>query len=112
MNAAAGQRFLFSPFALGRITLANRIVMAPMTRSRATLADNRPGPLALTYYVQRASAGLIVAEGTQTSAFAKGFPRIPGLFAKAQIDEWREITDAVHEAGGHIFAQLWHCGRI
>jgi len=112
MTVATDQRLLFSPFALGRIGLANRIVMAPMTRSRATLADNRPGPLALKYYVQRASAGLIIAEGTQTSAHAKGFPRIPGLFARAQVDEWREVTDAVHEVGGHIFAQLWHCGRI
>ena len=65
MTVAADQRLLFSPFALGRITLANRVVMAPMTRSRATLVGNRPGPLALTYYVQRASAGLIIAEGTQ-----------------------------------------------
>jgi N-ethylmaleimide reductase len=112
MSEAGDERLLFSPFALGRITLSNRIVMAPMTRSRATLEDNRPGPLALTYYVQRASAGLIVAEGTQTSRNAKGFPRIPGLFAKAQVDEWRAITDAVHTSGGAIFAQLWHCGRI
>ena len=112
MSKSADDRLLFSPFRLGGIELSNRFVMAPMTRSRATLKDNRPGLLAATYYAQRASAGLIITEGTQTSAMAKGFPRVPGLFSDAQLREWRLITRAVHDAGGHIFAQLWHCGRI
>jgi N-ethylmaleimide reductase len=102
---------LHTPFALGGLTLANRLVMSPMTRSRGTL-DNGPGPLAATYYAQRASAGLIITEGTQTSPAAKGFARVPGIFTDAHIAEWREVTDAVHAAGGHIFVQLWHCGRI
>lgn len=102
---------LFSPFALGGIRLSNRMVMAPMTRSRAT-PDNRPGDSAITYYRQRASAGLIVTEGTQTSLRAKGFPRVPGLFSPKLVEDWRRVTEAVHEAGGHIYTQLWHCGRI
>jgi N-ethylmaleimide reductase len=108
---APGTELLYSSFTLAGLELANRLVMSPMTRSRGTL-DNRPGPLAATYYAQRASAGLIITEGTQTSAAAKGFSRVPGIFTDVQIAEWREVTDAVHFAGGKIFVQLWHCGRI
>ncbi len=102
---------LLSPFDLGPTRLSNRMVMSPMTRSRATI-DNLPGAAAATYYAQRATAGLLISEGTQTSARAKGFPRVPGIFSAAQVEDWRRTTDKVHEAGGHIFAQLWHCGRI
>lgn len=109
--SAQDEDWLHRPFALGGLTLANRFVMSPMTRSRGTL-DNRPGPLAATYYSQRASAGLVITEGTQTSAAAKGFSRVPGIFNDAQIAEWRDVTAAVHAEGGHIFCQLWHCGRI
>lgn len=110
-TTAPETELLHSPFTLGELTLANRLVMSPMTRSRGTL-DNRPGPLAATYYAQRASAGLIVTEGTQTSAAAKGFSRVPGIFTDVQVAEWRDVTGAVHDAGGRIFCQLWHCGRI
>jgi N-ethylmaleimide reductase len=102
---------LFTPFDLAGLRLANRMVMAPMSRHRAD-ALNRPHALAATYYRQRASAGLLIAEGTQTSLFAKGFPGVPGIFTPGQISEWRKTTAAVHEAGGRIFLQLWHCGRI
>ena len=87
------------------------MVMAPMTRNRA-VAGNVPSDLAVTYYAQRASAGLIVTEGTQVSPQGVGYPGTPGIHAEAQIAGWRRVTDAVHERGGRIFAQLWHVGRI
>jgi N-ethylmaleimide reductase len=102
---------LFSPCRLGSIELANRMVMAPMTRSRA-LAGNVPNPLAATYYVQRASAGLIVTEGTQVSPQGVGYIRTPGIHSPEQVAGWQTVTGAVHEAGGKIFAQLWHVGRV
>ena len=102
---------VFEPYALGAITLANRIVMAPMTRSRAG-AGLVPGELAATYYSQRASAGLLVTEATQVSAQAQGQQDTPGLYTPAQIEGWRQVTDAVHAKGGRIFVQLWHVGRI
>ena len=101
---------LFSPYDLGPITLANRVVMAPMTRSRAI--DNLPNALMADYYQQRASAGLIITEGTAPSPNGLGYPRIPGLFAADQVAGWRKVTNKVHEAGGRIFAQLMHVGRI
>lgn len=101
---------LLSPYELGPLRLANRFVMAPMTRSRAI--DGVPNELMATYYSQRASAGLIITEGTAPSPNGLGYPRIPGLFSAAQVEGWRRVTDAVHEAGGHIFAQLMHVGRI
>jgi N-ethylmaleimide reductase len=101
---------LYSPYALGTLPLANRMVMSPMTRSRAT--GGQPNELMRLYYRQRAGAGLLIAEGTQTSPFAKGFPAVPGIYTEAQIAGWRLITDDVHAAGGRIFLQLWHCGRI
>ena len=101
---------LFSPFKLGNLNLANRIVMAPMTRSRAI--DNLPNDLLTEYYSQRASAGLIITEGTSPSPNGLGYARIPGLFSPEQITKWKEVTDAVHENGGKIFVQLMHTGRI
>src|SRR3984957_19291783 len=102
---------LFSPFRLGPLTLPNRIVMAPMTRNRAGLG-NVPGPLAATYYQQRASAGLIVTEATQISPQGVGYPGTPGIHSAEQVAGWKRVTDAVHTAGGRIFLQLWHVGRI
>jgi len=102
---------LFQPYTLGSMTLANRIVMAPLTRNRAG-AGLVPSALAATYYAQRASAGLIISEATQISAQAQGYQDTPGLYTQEQIEGWREVTDAVHARGGRIFAQLWHVGRI
>ncbi|VWC67339.1 alkene reductase [Burkholderia lata] len=102
---------LFDPIELGRITLRNRIVMAPMTRSRAGAGD-APGPMNATYYAQRASAGLIVTEGAQISPQGKGYPFTPGIYSDAQIAGWKQVTDAVHREGGRIFVQLAHVGRI
>lgn len=102
---------LFDPVRLGALDLANRIVMAPMTRSRADGQD-RPTALHVEYYRQRAGAGLIVTEGVQPSAEGKGYARTPGLYDTAQVAAWRAVTDAVHEAGGRIVAQLMHVGRI
>ncbi|RSM99202.1 alkene reductase [Nonomuraea sp. WAC 01424] len=100
----------FDPIAVGRTKLANRLVMAPMTRSRAR--DGLVTELTARYYVQRASAGLIVTEGVQPSAVGQGYPFTPGLHSAEQIAAWREVTAAVHAAGGKIFAQLLHTGRI
>ncbi len=101
---------LFSPFKLGNLYLANRIVMAPMTRSRAI--DNLPNDLLTEYYSQRATAGLIITEGTSPSPNGLGYARIPGLYSPEQISKWKEVTGAVHENGGKIFVQLMHTGRI
>jgi N-ethylmaleimide reductase len=101
---------LFSSFQLGRLTLPNRIVMAPMTRSRAL--GNVPNELHATYYSQRADAGLIVTEGTSPSPDGLGYARIPGLFDDAQQAGWKHVTDAVHARGGRIFVQLMHTGRV
>jgi N-ethylmaleimide reductase len=102
---------LFSPYRLGALELANRIVMSPMTRSRA-LAGNVPNPLAATYYAQRASAGLIITEATQVSPQGVGYIRTPGIHSAAQVAGWKTVVDAVHRAGGKIVAQLWHVGRV
>lgn len=102
---------LFQPYALGGLTLANRIVMGPLTRNRAG-AGLVPGELAPTYYAQRASAGLIITEATQVSAQAQGYQDTPGLYTAEQIAGWRKVTDAVHAKGGRIFVQLWHVGRV
>ncbi|MBN3779415.1 alkene reductase [Burkholderia sp. Ac-20345] len=102
---------LFKPYALGHLTLANRFVMAPLTRNRAG-AGLVPSELAATYYSQRASAGLIITEATQVSAQAQGYQDTPGLYTPEQIDGWRKVTEAVHAKGGLIFAQLWHVGRV
>lgn len=102
---------LFQPYKLGSLTLANRFVMAPLTRNRAGVGLV-PNELAATYYAQRASAGLIITEATQISPQAQGYQDTPGLYTQAQIDGWRKVTDAVHAKGGKIFVQLWHVGRI
>jgi N-ethylmaleimide reductase len=102
---------LFNSIKLGDLTLSNRIAMAPMTRSRADAAG-MVGDLHSTYYSQRATAGLIISEAINISADALGSPMTPGLFNAGQIAAWRKVTDAVHAAGGRIFAQLWHTGRV
>jgi N-ethylmaleimide reductase len=101
---------LFSPYPLGPVTLANRVVMAPMTRSRA--AGNVPNALIATYYGQRADAGLIITEGTSPSPNGLGYASIPGLFNDEQVAGWKLVTEAVHAKGGRIFVQLMHTGRI
>ncbi|SOE97082.1 N-ethylmaleimide reductase [Burkholderia sp. D7] len=102
---------LFEPLTTTSIRLANRAVMAPMTRSRAVEA-NTPNALMAEYYGQRASAGLIITEGTSPSPNGLGYPRIPGLFNDAQVRGWKTVTDAVHAKGGRIFVQLMHTGRV
>ncbi|MDO9009107.1 MAG: alkene reductase, partial [Thiobacillus sp.] len=102
---------LFEPFQLGPLLLPNRIVMAPLTRNRAS-TGNVPGPMNIEYYVQRASAGLILTEATQISPQGVGYPLTPGIHSDEQVAGWRAVTDAVHAAGGRIFLQLWHVGRI
>lgn len=102
---------LFSRFDLGPLQLANRIVMAPMTRSRAG-TGNVPQPMAAEYYAQRASAGLIITEATQVSPQGVGYPNTPGIHTEEQVEGWRRVTHAVHRRGGTIFLQLWHVGRI
>lgn len=102
---------LFEPARVGALHLANRIVMAPLTRNRAR--DNlAPGPFAAKYYAQRASAGLIVAEATQISAQAQGYDHTPGCYTDNQVRGWKQVTDAVHAKGGTILVQLWHTGRM
>ncbi|MGW0751370.1 alkene reductase [Streptomyces sp. NPDC002587] len=102
----------FDPIVLGAKPLASRIVMAPMTRSRAYGPGAEPTELMAEYYAQRASAGLIVTEGIQPSPVGQGYPNTPGLHAPGQVAAWRTVTDAVHREGGVIFAQLMHTGRI
>jgi len=102
----------FDPIQLGNLTLKNRIVMSPMTRSRAYGPDASPTDDMVTYYSQRAGAGLIVTEGTQPSVIGQGYLNTPGLHSDVQVRAWRLVTDAVHAEGGVIFAQLMHTGRI
>ncbi|MGD9839175.1 MAG: alkene reductase [Afipia sp.] len=102
---------LFDPYKLGAITLTNRAVMAPLTRNRA-LAGFVPNPLAVEYYGQRASAGLLITEASQVSQQGQGYQDTPGIYTKEQVAGWRKVTDRVHERGGHIYIQLWHVGRI
>lgn len=102
---------LFEPCTLGPYRLANRIAMAPLTRSRAR-SDGVPVPLMTEYYAQRASAGLIIAEGTNISAQARGYAFTPGLYTLEQIAGWHRVANAVHACNGRIFVQLWHVGRI
>jgi len=101
---------LFSPGQLGEISIANRVVMAPLTRNRAP--DRMVTDLTVAYYRQRASAGLIITEGTQISPVAQGYAFTPGIHTEAQAAAWAKVTAAVHEAGGKIVAQLWHVGRV
>src|SRR5512143_3676215 len=101
---------LFSSTTLGKLQLKNRIVMAPMTRSRAI--GNIPNELMAKYYSMRADAGLIITEGVTPSPNGLGYARIPGIYSEAQVQGWKMVTDAVHQAGGKIFAQLMHTGRV
>ncbi|MDA8231178.1 MAG: alkene reductase [Magnetospirillum sp.] len=102
---------LFSPVRLGPYRLANRIVMAPLTRSRAG-ADDVPKPMTATYYAQRATAGLIISEASQISPQGKGYAWTPGIYSAEQVAGWKAVTDSVHAKGGRIYIQLWHVGRI
>ena len=102
---------LFDPIQVGDMALANRIVMAPLTRNRA-IEGNKPGPLTVEYYRQRATAGLIIAEASPISPLAQGYLDTPGIWSAEQVAAWREVTSAVHGEGGKIMLQLWHVGRI
>jgi N-ethylmaleimide reductase len=116
MQAAAASEpsdeLLFRSFGLGPYTLPHRIVMAPLTRSRARQPGNVPTRLNACYYAQRASAAFIVSEATQVSMQGQGYAWTPGIHSREQVEGWRLVTDAVHDAGGRIFLQLWHVGRI
>ncbi|MGD0959559.1 MAG: alkene reductase [Methylomonas sp.] len=102
---------LFDSISLGDLTLSNRVFMAPLTRNRAR-SDGVPGTLAATYYAQRASAGLIVSEATQISPMGKGYKDTPGIYTEEQVSAWSRVVESIHMAGGKIFLQLWHVGRI
>ena len=102
---------LFTPVHLGAIEAPNRIVMAPLTRMRAG-SERIPTALMAEYYVQRATAGLMVTEATAVSRQGTGCPNTPGIYTGQQVDGWKRVTSAVHDAGGRIFLQLWHMGRI
>lgn len=103
---------LFQPYSLGDLTLKNRIVMAPLTRNRATHGTDAPNDLNVEYYRQRASAGLIISEATQISQQGQGYIWTPGIYTSEHVDGWRKVTKAVHDEGGLIYLQLWHVGRI
>src|SRR6516165_595396 len=103
---------LFEPFKLGPLTLPNRLVMAPLTRNRAVPPGMVPSPLAIEYYGQRASAGLLVTEASQVSQQGQGYQDTPGIYSREQVAGWRKVTDRVHEKGGRIFIQIWHVGRV
>src|SRR5690242_9025708 len=104
----ADDEILFQPIKLGRYRLRHRIVMAPLTRSRARQPGNVPSALNACYYAQRASAALIISEATQVSMQGQGYAWTPGIHSREQIEAWRQVTKAVHEADGLIFNQLWH----
>ncbi|MGO9171655.1 MAG: alkene reductase [Rhodomicrobium sp.] len=103
---------LFTPFKLGDLELPNRIVMAPLTRNRADPDTDAPGPMITEHYRQRATAGLIITEGSQISRQGQGYIQTPGIYSDVQVEAWRKVTDTVHAAGGRIFIQLWHVGRV
>jgi len=103
---------LFTPFRLGALDLPNRIVMAPLTRNRATHGTDAPNALMAEYYRQRATAGLLISEATQISQQGQGYIWTPGIYTEAQVEGWRGVTQVVHAAAGRIFIQLWHVGRI
>ena len=103
---------LFDPLVMGELTLPNRILMAPLTRCRAVGGGRVPNAMMADYYVQRASAGLILSEATSVTAEGVGYPDTPGIWSSEQVQGWKRVTDAVHDAGGRIMLQLWHVGRI
>ncbi|HEY4555861.1 MAG TPA: alkene reductase, partial [Lysobacter sp.] len=111
MTDPSARNALFSPVQLGALRLANRVVMAPLTRNRAN-AEREPSELAAEYYAQRASAGLIITEATQIDPLGQGYLDTPGLYSPGQVEAWKRVTDAVHARGGRIVVQLWHVGRI
>ena len=102
---------LFEPTQVGAIALSNRIVMAPLTRNRAA-ANQVPSDLAVTYYAQRATAGLVITEASQINPQGQGYLDTPGIYSPEQVAAWKKVTDAVHERGGKVVIQLWHVGRI
>ncbi|WFB35429.1 alkene reductase [Kiritimatiellota bacterium B12222] len=102
---------LFSPLRIGALELSNRVIMAPLTRCRAS-EGRVPNDLMVEYYAQRASAGLIISEATAVDPMGVGYPDTPGIWSEAQVDGWKKVTEAVHEKGGKIVLQLWHVGRI
>ena len=104
--------YLFQPVTLGRYNLPRRMAMAPLTRSRARQPGNVPSPLNASYYAQRASAALVITEATQVSQQGQGYAWTPGIHSHEQVEGWRVVTGSVHGAGGLIFMQLWHVGRI
>lgn len=106
------EQALLKTFDLGDISLKNRLVMAPMTRSRANNSGRVPNEIMVEYYRQRSSAGLIITEGSQISERAIGYINTPGIHTSAQVEGWKKVTQAVHEEDGKIFLQLWHCGRM
>jgi len=103
---------LFSPKQIGTFEASNRIVLAPMTRSRTAQPGDIPTDLMAEYYAQRASAGFMITEATQISLQGKGYSYTPGMFTTAQVEGWKKVTRAVHDVGGHIISQLWHVGRM
>ncbi|MDX5438023.1 MAG: alkene reductase, partial [Pontibacter sp.] len=103
---------LLNPIKLHDLELKNRVIMAPMTRSRANNEGNVPNDLMVTYYTQRAGAGLIISEGSQISKQAVGYINTPGIYSQEQVEGWKKVTKAVHNEGGKIFLQLWHVGRM
>ncbi len=102
---------LLDPMVMGGLRLPNRVIMAPLTRLRGTV-DHIPTEVMIEYYTQRSSAGLIISEGIPVSPQGVGYSQVPGIWSEAQVEKWRQVTDAVHQAGGRIFAQIWHVGRI
>jgi len=111
-RVVAAVPLLFDDLAIGAVRAPHRVLMAPLTRMRSTQPGDLPNDLMRDYYVQRASAGLLISEGTQISPEGKGYADTPGIHSPEQVASWRRITDAIHEAGGRIAAQLWHTGRV
>lgn len=103
---------LLEPYDMKGLVLKNRVIMAPMTRSRADNAEHAPTEIHVKYYTQRAGAGLIISEGSQVSKAAVGYVNTPGIYSEAQVAGWKKVTEGVHRANGKIFCQLWHVGRI
>lgn len=112
MSGPSSTSVLYTPLAVGALDLPNRILMAPLTRMRASRPGDIPNALMQTYYRQRASAGLIISEGAQISPQGKGYEATPGIYSAEQVVGWQSVTQAVHQAGGRIAVQLWHVGRI
>src|SRR5262245_55283494 len=102
---------LLEPLAVGELELPNRMVMAPMTRNRATMPGRVPNGLMREYYAQRASAGMILSEATSVEPMGVGYPSTPGIWSRDQVEGWKAVTEAVHAKGGRILLQLWHVGR-